>query len=264
MRREPDVALRDHVAEFWVADGTTTFAKERILPAPGAILMFNFAAEQGTVDRTGRITPYRTAWAGGLRDEVLTTYTSGRASLLGVRFTPLGARAFFRMPMHELANRVLELADLFGREAEITRERLREINDWPARIDHFEQLIADRLADGDEASSEINWMLRALTRVNGRIRMRALERELGWSSKRTIGRFKEHVGLTPKTFARLLRFRAAVAAIDAAEDPDWCELAHACGFYDQAHLINEFRAFSDCSPREFLRLRVPDSAGFRA
>ncbi len=264
MRRDPIAALRDHVAEFWVADGTTTFAKERILPLPGAILMFNFASPQGTVDRAGNITPFRSSWAGGLRDEVLTTYTSGRSSLLGARFTPLGAYAFFRMPMTELANRVLELEDLFGTEADQTLETLRQIPTWPARIDRFEQLIEQRLADSDKPSREIGWMLRTLTNSNGRIQMRALERELGWSSKRTIARFKEHVGLTPKTYARLLRFRAAVSAVETAIAPDWCELAFRCGFYDQAHLINEFRAFSDCSPREFLRLRVPDSAGFQA
>src|SRR5215510_14952017 len=106
MRRDPVTALCKHVAEFWVADGTTTFSKERILPLPGAVLMFNFASEQGTVDRNGNITPYRAAWAGGLRDEVLTTYSTGHSALLGVRFTPLGAHAFFRMPMDELANRV--------------------------------------------------------------------------------------------------------------------------------------------------------------
>lgn len=264
MRRDPIAKLRNHIAEFWVADGTTTFSKERILPAPGAILMFNFASEQGTVDRAGNITPYRAAWAGGLRDEVLTTYSSGRSSLLGVRFTPLGAHAFFRLPMDQLANRVLELEDLFGPEADRSLETLRAIPDWPARIDRFEHLIADRLAESDEPSREITWLLRTLDRAGGRVRMRDLESELGWSPRRTIALFKEHVGLTPKTYARLIRFRAAVTAVEAADNPDWCELAHHCGYYDQAHLINEFRSFSDCSPREFLRLRVPDSAGFQA
>lgn len=264
MRREPIAALRNYIAEFWVADGTTTFSKERILPLPGAILMFNFASEQGTVDRAGNITPYHSAWAGGLRDEVLTTYSSGRASLLGVRFTPLGAHAFFRLPMDQLANRVFELEDLFGVEAERSLETLRAISNWPARIHRFEQLITDRFAKSEEPSREITWMLRTLNRAGGRVRMRALENELGWSPKRTISLFKEHVGLTPKTYARLLRFRAALTAVEAAGDPDWCELAYRCGYYDQAHLINEFRAFSDCSPREFLRLRVPDSAGFQA
>jgi AraC-like DNA-binding protein len=263
MRREPIAALREHVSEFWVADGTTTFSKERILPLPGAVLMFNFADEQGTVDRAGNITPFRSAWASGLRHEVLTTYSSGRSSLLGVRFTPLGAYAFFRIPMDQLANRVLELEDIFGSDAEQTLNALRQVPDWPSRIDRFEQLIAERLADSDEPSREIGWMLNMLNRANGRVQMRALQSDLGWSAKRTIARFKEHVGLTPKTYARLLRFRAAVTAIEAADDPDWCELAFHCGFYDQAHLINEFRAFSDCSPREFLRLRVPASAGFQ-
>jgi AraC-like DNA-binding protein len=264
MRREPLSALRELVSEFWVADGTTTFSKERILPLPGTVLMFNFADDQGTIDRAGNVTQYRSAWASGLRDEVLTTYSSGRSSLLGVRFTPLGAYAFFRMPMDALAGRVFELEDICGHETERTLDALRHVPDWPSRIDRFEQLIVERLADRDEPSREINWMLRVLDRTNGRVQMRALQSDLGWSAKRIIARFREHVGLSPKTYARLLRFRAAVDAIEAADEPDWCELAFRCGFYDQAHLINEFRAFSDCSPGEFLRLRVPASAGFQA
>jgi AraC-like DNA-binding protein len=68
------------------------------------------------------------------------------------------------------------------------------------------------------------------------------------------------VGLSPKSLARVHRFRGALALLDKANgEVPWTELADACGFYDQSHLINEFRRFTGFSPVELARRDRPDS-----
>ncbi|MGH8930211.1 MAG: helix-turn-helix domain-containing protein, partial [Egibacteraceae bacterium] len=78
---------------------------------------------------------------------------------------------------------------------------------------------------------------------------------LGMTPKRLARRFADEVGLTPKRFARVRRFqRLLVAAGDAARAAagvDWARLASECGYYDQAHLIHDFRAFSGMSPSSY-------------
>jgi AraC-like DNA-binding protein len=67
-----------------------------------------------------------------------------------------------------------------------------------------------------------------------------------------VARFREHIGLPPKTVARVLRFEQAVRLAEETE-LSWLEIALRCGYYDQAHLIRDFRAISGCTPGTFFQ-----------
>jgi transcriptional regulator GlxA family with amidase domain len=69
--------------------------------------------------------------------------------------------------------------------------------------------------------------------------------------------FSDRVGLTPKLFCRLLRFQRARAVADEIAAPAWAQLASLCGYFDQAHLIKDFREFTGLTPAEYVRQRRP-------
>src|SRR5579884_157301 len=73
----------------------------------------------------------------------------------------------------------------------------------------------------------------------------------GLSQKRFIERFKSAVGLTPKHYARLLRFQRALAQASRNCKLDWTRIAHECGYFDQAHFIHDFRSFAAITPSEY-------------
>lgn len=75
--------------------------------------------------------------------------------------------------------------------------------------------------------------------------------QIALSQKRFIQVFHEEVGMTPKLFCRVRRFRR----IHRAGRVDWAQTALDCGYYDQAHFINDFRAFSGLSPTAYLDQR---------
>jgi AraC-like DNA-binding protein len=81
----------------------------------------------------------------------------------------------------------------------------------------------------------------------------SLAGRLGWSRKRLAARFNEHVGLPPKTVARIARFDRARTLAEPPRRPDWTRLAAECGYYDQSHLIKEFRAFTGRTPETFFQ-----------
>jgi len=75
-------------------------------------------------------------------------------------------------------------------------------------------------------------------------KVREVAKSTGWSERRFSQVFREEVGFSPKAWTRILRFQRAVHQLHAGVDLPWADLALDCGFYDQSHFANEFRAFS--------------------
>jgi transcriptional regulator GlxA family with amidase domain len=92
-----------------------------------------------------------------------------------------------------------------------------------------------------------------LAASHGRVRVAELARELGWSRRRLVARFREEVGLPPKAAARMQRFEHARSVAGRADRPDWARIAVECGYYDQSHLINDFRAVTGQTPVTFFQ-----------
>jgi AraC-like DNA-binding protein len=110
-------------------------------------------------------------------------------------------------------------------------------------------------------SEEVSWAWDKLKSTGGLISIGALAEDLGWSRKHLIHRFRGQVGMPPKTVARLLRFHAALEQLKRSDGTRWVEIAHSCGYYDQAHLIRDFRDFAGCAPGEFLGRLLPEGGG---
>jgi AraC-like DNA-binding protein len=92
----------------------------------------------------------------------------------------------------------------------------------------------------------------------GDVHVSDLAAEIGWSRKHLAIRFREEFGLSPKRFARLLRFDRAVQLARASVSPDWAEIAARTGYADQAHFAREFRSFAGLTPGEFLNRQMLD------
>ncbi len=178
-----------------------------------------------------------------------TAVTGGRAfSCLELRLTPLGTRRLLGLPLHELTNRTHALEELLPGCAELTA-RVRETPAWGERFDLLEAFLAARLADTQPAPPELDWAWRQLVRSGGRVRIRELATELGWSPRRLIDRFRDHVGLPPKAAARVIRLDRAVSALRGGA-PRIAEVAAACGYADQAHLARELRELGGVTPSQ--------------
>ena len=87
----------------------------------------------------------------------------------------------------------------------------------------------------------------------GAARMDSLTHAVNLSPRQFDRRFLAAVGIPPKAFARIIRFQALLSAYREEDYPRWADLAIRCGFYDQAHLANEFRQFAGVSPAQFFR-----------
>jgi AraC-like DNA-binding protein len=98
--------------------------------------------------------------------------------------------------------------------------------------------------------------------ASGNLPIRALAAETGCSGKHLITLFREGVGATPKAYARLLRLDRVVKMLAGGRRGDWADIALACGYYDQAHFIREFRQFTGEPPAAFLARALPGDSGW--
>ena len=99
-----------------------------------------------------------------------------------------------------------------------------------------------------EPDAAIERTSRLLMAVQGRARIGNLVRRSGLSASQFQRRFAIEVGMTPKLFARTVRFDAAMTARHKAPDRSWTDIVHEFGYFDQAHFIGECRAFAGVVP----------------
>jgi AraC-like DNA-binding protein len=161
---------------------------------------------------------------------------------LGVADAVLGA------PPSALAARVVALEDLWGGSA--TRQlcsRLADAHDSAGAATILEKAIAERLAAADGGQRHPHLALAAAARLTS-AQVNAVAVELGVSERHLRRVFRETVGMSPKAFSKLARFERALSAARDDARPSWASIAAAAGYYDQAHLIAEFRAIAGVTP----------------
>jgi AraC-like DNA-binding protein len=192
-----------------------------------------------------------TSFAAGLHDRQVTTEHGGRSFGIHINLAPPAAYMLFGLPLHTLAHRAVPLEHVLDEPS--LAERLHDAGSWAARFRLLDALLTKRLADARPPSPGVVWAWRRLVETDGRVAVGALAEELGWSRKRIAARFRDEVGLPPKATARLVRFERARTLAERAQSPDWARIAFECGYYDQSHLINDFRAVTGRTPETFFQ-----------
>jgi AraC-like DNA-binding protein len=166
------------------------------------------------------------------------------------------------VPASAIAGRVVSLENLWGEAA--TRRLLDQLADARDTISAaaiVESAIAERLALAATHPPHSRLALGAAERLtNANASVNAVAVDLGVSERHLRRLFRETVGVSPKTFAKLTRFRRALRAARADTGANWASIAVAVGYYDQAHLIAEFRSIAGMTPSALLgELRAADS-----
>ncbi len=239
--------LSAHVEMFWGQQ-----ARER-LPGPESVL------PSGTIDVVvDLLDPARPPLVCGPHTTPFRMQRARRESYVGIHFKPGGAAAILGVPAHELRGRLLELDALWGQPALELRDRLQEAGTFAARVSLLEETLCARLERARDPHPAVTYALAELGRAPANTSIATLGACAGLSARRFIELFEARVGLTPKLFARLRRFQTVLDAATAREGMDWADVALRCGYYDQAHLHRDFRAFADLTPGAYLRQRSAD------
>jgi AraC-like DNA-binding protein len=204
------------------------------------------------------------SFVAGVSDIPAVVLGAAHSCAMQVDLTPLGARALLNRPLDELTNQVVVFDDVLGPGGRVLIEQLHEAPSWEARFARIDEFLVDRLTSADVCDARVAHAWSRLVASGGQARIDELAREVGWSRKHLGSRFRDHVGLTPKVAARVMRFEALLACSRARGRRSWGELAATCGYFDQAHLNRDFAEFAHTTPVAYLRDLVPGDAGLIA
>ena len=253
--REPHPALRSFVRRYiGYTQHDVTLPVHRGLPGRSITVIISLADPLRMLDGPGGRQTVQAA-VGGLHLGPVLIGQDRFQQGVHVEVNPIGVGALLGVAAGELTSDVVDLADLPTPWARTLPERLAGLPDWASRFAVLDTELA-RALKPVTLVSEVQWAWRRMAARHGSAPVAELADELGWSRRHFTARFGREVGLTPKQVGRLMRFERAGALLRGGRR-SLADVAFEAGYYDQAHLTNEWRALAGCTPSEWIREELP-------
>lgn len=228
--------LRPYVECFWTLDPGEALPEYPVMPDGCVDIVYSPGTAEG-LQVVGAMTQARKF-----------PVPAGQFAM-GVRFRPGMAPAFVRAPGSETTDRLLPLGDVWGAEGWQLEAQVAEAKSAKQCVALLEAQLVDPGKPG-----VVQRVAAYIVNRTGQVRVDDLAFDAGMSARQLRRLFVEQIGLTPKHFCRVIRFRHSLSRLGQSRRGDWTQVALECGYYDQAHFINEFKELSGYSPGEFVAL----------
>ena len=248
--------LVDHI---WLFDGVMTSLRERTFPNGLLEIIVHLGERYSVVEEHGMWMCPAACVTGVQLGHLIVEAPVRRTKVLGLRLTPAGAYALFARPMHEVASLTVDLGDVAGAAAEELAATCSAAPTGELCVRAALEWIDGRLAAATRVDSAVDWMLAQIRGRAGAVSIARLRDHVGWSKTRLTTKFVEQVGVSPKQYARVMRFNHALRLIHTGR-ASLADVAIEAGYYDQPHLNAEFKQLSGFTPTEFQHAhRFPNS-----
>ncbi|MBU1053038.1 MAG: helix-turn-helix domain-containing protein [Proteobacteria bacterium] len=179
---------------------------------------------------------------------------NGRIEIFGVCFRPGGAYPFFPYPAHELTNCLADTQELWGTKgASLVECFFNTCLTSKDRVEYLDRFFLHQLKQNNRKDDSVSAAILAIELYKGFITIDYLAKTVGVSCRHLERKFKERVGLSPKQLCRNLRFKNALSRKIQNPEGSWLETALDSGYYDQAHMIMDFKHFTGLSPSAYFK-----------
>ncbi len=251
----PGPALRPYVEQYiFLTPSSDLTRPERIPPGGKSGLTINLGADYRAqlAGVSQRLPPVA---LGGQLTQMLTLDKPADGQVLQIIFQPTGLYRVFGLTMAELTNQIIPINELitspFGQSWYSLADQLREIRDNQERIRRVEAYLLAYVRRLSPSRSTWVEAASAWLAQPGDRRIQRLVTELRISPRQLTRVFGQQVGMTPKDYAQIMRFRNVFRAATAPVCPPWQDLVHAGGWYDQSHFCNDFCRMTGQTPAAF-------------
>ncbi|MBK7038608.1 MAG: helix-turn-helix domain-containing protein [Bacteroidetes bacterium] len=196
----------------------------------------------------------KNVWFSGIRNKFITIPSGRDSEMFIINFHKGKAYPFVEMPQNELTDCVVDGELVLTNEILNIRERLLGIKNIPQKFECVEQQLLKVFGKRMQLNPFVDFAVGEILRNPNIATIEKIAEKVGYSHKHLINIFKENVGLTPKSFLKVIRFQKAITEIEKSARANWTGIAFESGYFDQAHFINDFKNFSGFTPTQFLQL----------
>ena len=244
----PSPELARYVQCYWFLSGSDGAAGgvQPILPDGRMELVINLGdAFRRAIEDGWELQPQ--AMIVGQMGRPVVVEPTGLVDIVGVRFHPWGARAFIETPMDRFREELPGLGDVSTRLSRVVRDYEGDLRERRT-VASLERMLLSAVRRQRGTDDLVESAARLIVGARGLGSVAATAREVGLTGRQLERRFLDGVGIGPKRLSRILRFQQALMASLEQSKPNWARIAARCGYFDQTHLIRDFREFSGYSP----------------
>jgi AraC-like DNA-binding protein len=245
----PSAPLRPFVERLWFLQGPASAVGAEPIPPDGRPEIIVHGGAPYAERRPDGVlhVQSRTLFAGQLT-RAIAIVPRGHARMVGAQLRPHGAFDLLRVPQHPFTDRVVDLAAIAPALAQTLNETVVNQTQAETMVARLEAALLPLARSAGAPARPADAVAVALS-LKGLIDVHQLARATGVSPRQLERLFRERIGIPPKLFLRIIRFQEVLrAARHRKPAPGWADVAVRCGFYDQAHFINDFKAFVGRTP----------------
>jgi AraC-like DNA-binding protein len=172
---------------------------------------------------------------------------SGKVDAFTIVFQPGAFSTLFQVPAAQLTNKDFDAEEVVGRRISELYAQLGEVSAFDDRV----RVADDWLTAARPAHERVSAIVRAamaMIRDGGSVRISELAHQTGLGIRQFERRFDHEIGISPKLYARIVRFEAALQYRAVSPTTRWTDIAHALGYHDQMHMVHDFTRLSGDSP----------------
>ena len=245
----PHPCLDKIIDYYWIEKNGRSSVK--VLPDGTTSIIFNMGNSINISDDNGCYKETSNNLIVGTHKKYYLLDEKKDTHLIGIKFKQGGAYHFFKIPMLEFSNKIINLDDLINGESEKLRGQLKEVNgvdEIKKVLDYYLLIKTDMLTGVNDI---VDFAIKKVKANGSPSLIKNLCESANISNKHLITLFNEKIGLSPKIIQRLNKFIRVIETIQNRKTISWPQVAYECHYYDQAHLINDFKSFSGLSPKTY-------------
>ena len=177
---------------------------------------------------------------------------NNKTDIIGIRFKPGMAYPFIKMPMNKLTDIIADYYEFAGHEATILSDQLSESESIKEQLSILNKHFILKLSSMSLIDPQMQQALYLINKTNGSDTVNDISEKIGWSRQYFNKKCLWYTGLSPKFLLQAIRIKKVVNRYNSEPFHSWSDLSLAGGFYDQSHLINDFKKITGLTPIEFL------------
>jgi AraC-like DNA-binding protein len=247
-RIDPPDKLSGIVECYWIIENNDpTPAKEKIIPDGFAELIFHYG-DPYRISIDGNWSIQTPTLLAGQIDNHFYLENTGRSGIFGIKLQPTALTDLFGLNMKELTNKVVDLSSVRQISIQNLSDVLVSSATHEVKLEAATAFFEEALQQRYEASA-VDAAVKRIMQEHGMISVAELTEIAHVGERQLENLFKKYVGLSPKLYARIIRFSYIFELI--REQKTWSDLAYEAAFYDQSHFIRNFKDFTGENPADY-------------